>query len=285
MATDSNDSFCDNHQPSSQEDEEVWLLQRDITHALILPVLEIHHNASQLAKRILGNRNIFDLELTFRGEARGAFAWLQCFIAEEEEWCSAEGCPGNQFRATMESRTKANLLCKACVVSYVLQAEPTIRLVLVACRLSHCFRPQRSSNEDQDLPIFDFWLHSLQIALDADPFWGPGFWKDIEGRASALETGIQQLVQQCYELEAVVESDDESELWDNNDDDVMTTKLQTSKIAEKQIALTTEEGSWMQKIVLGCWTTLLADAAKARRVASSSRRAMQPLFRARSLTS
>ena len=43
---------------------------------------------------MLGNRNIFDLELVFRGEARGAFAWLQCFIAEEEEWCLTRGCPG-----------------------------------------------------------------------------------------------------------------------------------------------------------------------------------------------
>ena len=43
---------------------------------------------------MLGDRNIFDLELIFRGEARGAFAWLQCFIAEEEDWCRTRGCPG-----------------------------------------------------------------------------------------------------------------------------------------------------------------------------------------------
>lgn len=53
---------------------------------------------------MLGERNIFDLELVFRGEARGAFAWLQCFIAEEEEWCITRGCPGTSPRHTIASR-------------------------------------------------------------------------------------------------------------------------------------------------------------------------------------
>lgn len=88
--------FCEHHNPYNNAEIEAWLLQRDITHALILPVLEIHRHATDLAKSVLGNRNIFDLELVFRGEARGAFAWLQCFITDEEEWCSAAGCPGNK---------------------------------------------------------------------------------------------------------------------------------------------------------------------------------------------
>ena len=87
-------SFCEHHNPSNKAEVKSWLLQRDITHALILPILEIHRHATDLAKSVLGSRNIFDLELVFRGEARGAFAWLQCFITEEQEWCSAEGCPG-----------------------------------------------------------------------------------------------------------------------------------------------------------------------------------------------
>ena len=86
--------FCSFHVPRSNEDEEAWLLQRDITHALVLPVIEIYRYASELARAVLGNRNIFDLELVFRGEARGAFSWLQCFIVEEENWCSTRGCPG-----------------------------------------------------------------------------------------------------------------------------------------------------------------------------------------------
>lgn len=87
-------SFCRDHQPLTAEHEEAWLLQRDIAYALILPLLEIHRYTTQLATSVLGDRHIFDLELVFRGEARGAFAWLQCFIAGEEERCMTHGCPG-----------------------------------------------------------------------------------------------------------------------------------------------------------------------------------------------
>lgn len=87
-------SFCAYHRPSASHDEEAWLFQRDIIHALILPVLWIYHYASRLAHSLLGDRNILDLELVFRGEARGAFAWLQCFVVEERDWCMTRGCPG-----------------------------------------------------------------------------------------------------------------------------------------------------------------------------------------------
>ncbi|KAL9026313.1 MAG: hypothetical protein Q9180_007501, partial [Flavoplaca navasiana] len=78
---------------TDEEDKEAWLLQRDITYALIVPVLEIYRHATHVAKALLGNRHIFDLELVFRGEARGAFSWLQCFVMEEEDWCLTRGCP------------------------------------------------------------------------------------------------------------------------------------------------------------------------------------------------
>lgn len=83
------------HQPTSEE-HETWLLQRDITYALILPLLEIYQRAHGLAVSVLGDRRTHDLELVFRGEARGAFAWLQAFITEEREWCESRGCPGKQ---------------------------------------------------------------------------------------------------------------------------------------------------------------------------------------------
>ena len=191
-----------------------------------------------------------------------------------------------QVRHTSAStRSRANCL-SACNVSYVLEAEPTIRLVLVACRLSQSLRQPKQGS---DLPMFDFWSRSLRNALDNDPFWGPGFWKDIEGRASMLEKGIQQLVQQCYELNNVVSQTDQVPQSPEPSrlpyQPTKPTKLRASRLAERQIALTEEEDGWMQKIVLGCWTTLLADAAKARRTSSSTKFAMQPLLKARSLTS
>lgn len=97
-------SFCEHHQPTNSHDREAWLLQRDITHALILPILEIFRHATNVAKSMLGDRNIFDLELVFRGEARGAFSWLSCFIADEEDWCLTRGCPGTLSSSFCPSR-------------------------------------------------------------------------------------------------------------------------------------------------------------------------------------
>ncbi|MCJ1456687.1 hypothetical protein MMC28_007050 [Mycoblastus sanguinarius] len=258
--------FCQHHRPTSKEHEEAWLLQRDITYALILPVLEIYRHAAQLARSMLGDRNIFDLELVFRGDARGAFAWLQCFITEEEEWCSTRGCP-------------------ACVVSYVLQAEPTIRIVLTACRLAQSLR---RANENADIfPVFDFWLSSLRTALDEDEFWQPNFWKDSEQKVANLENGIQQMVRQCINLENVRRSG--NGLCRSRHETVMAptvgvsaepAKLGTYKLDGTRMVFISEESCWMQRIVLGCWTTLLADAANVGRSAHDVNvKAMPPSVR------
>ncbi|KAI4173556.1 MAG: hypothetical protein LQ343_002894 [Gyalolechia ehrenbergii] len=220
-------------------DKEAWLLQRDITYALIVPVLEIYRHAAQVARALLGNRHIFDLELVFRGEARGTFSWLQCFITEEEDWCLTKGCPG-------------------CVVSYPLQAEPTIRMILVACRLSSSLRRQCNTSH---LPMFDFWSDVMKKALDEDPFWGPSLWKDFEARAAALEKGIEELVSQCIELAPVAASAAQA------DDSPPTSPKHVIRKAPRPIAQ--ERLHWVPSIVSGCWTTLLADAAEAKRIEHS----------------
>ncbi|KAL8795651.1 MAG: hypothetical protein Q9195_001889 [Heterodermia aff. obscurata] len=224
LANQQGDGFCNNHALIDGPDRECWLLQRDITHALIFPVLELFRHASNVAQTMLGDRNIFDLELIFRGEARGAFAWLQCFIAEEEDWCRTRGCPVNK------------------------PASPATQL-----------------------PVFDFWLSSLRNALHEDPFWGPDFGEHLERRAAALEHGLNELVSQCFELDSLASKGSMRVAKAHAYAPSKPTKLRTSKLAEKQIALAREESSWMQQIVLGCWTTLLADAAKVRRKASVSK--------------
>ena len=162
------------------------------------------------------------------------------------------------------------------MVSYVLEAEPTIRLVIVACRLSQSLRqPHRGPN-----PVLNFWLSSLQGALNDDPFWGPGAWKDIDMRASRMEIGIQQLVRQCHELESLIPGREIHRRISYT----TNTKLHRPKLDERPITLVNEENSWMQKIILSCWTTLLADAAQARRIESVSRSRIKPV-RARSRTS
>ncbi|KAA6408376.1 MAG: hypothetical protein FRX48_08118 [Lasallia pustulata] len=128
--------------PPTPTDEATWLLHRDITYALLLPILEIHTRAVQLATSILQTRNKFDLELAFRGEARGAFSWLQCFLIEEDDWCQMRGCP-------------------ACTTLHALSSEPPIRLLLLATRFSPPPHP------------LAFFQAALRAALHADPFWGP----------------------------------------------------------------------------------------------------------------
>lgn len=60
-----------------------------------MPVVQLFAQASALAYAALCTENKDDLELAFRGEARSAFLWLQCFIeGEEEDWCYTKGCPG-----------------------------------------------------------------------------------------------------------------------------------------------------------------------------------------------
>ena len=171
-------------------------------------------------------------------------------------------------------------------MSKVLEAEPTIRIVLVACRLSESHRQPQTVPK---LPVFDFWLSSLRNALSEDPFWGPDFRDHLERRAAALEQGLSELVTQCFELESIGSREFlQTSLAVTSKAQpyapTKPTKMRTSRLAEKQIALAEEEGSWMQQIVLGCWTTLLADAAKARRKASVSKPQMMAV-RARCLTS
>ncbi|KAL9594761.1 MAG: hypothetical protein Q9219_006847 [cf. Caloplaca sp. 3 TL-2023] len=236
-----NHEFCDLHSTDSRKDKEAWLLQRDITYALTLPVLEIYRHAAQLAKALLGNRHIFDLELVFRGEARGTFSWLQCFVMDEEDWCLTRGCPG-------------------CVVSHAIQAEPTIRMILVACRLSSSLRHQRNASH---LPIFDFWSDVMKKTLDEDPFWGPGLWKNFSARAAELESGIEELVRQCIELAPVAAN------AAARADHSPPTSPNKHVFGRASQPLLQQPTRWVPSIVSGCWTTLLADATQTRRMEAS----------------
>ena len=263
--------FCNEHQPSTQADEEAWKLHRDITHALILPVIGLYQHASRLATSLLGNDNIFDLELLFRGEARGAFAWLQCFIVDEEVWCNAQGCPGESIATVIEPISVILTSHAACNVSVILDAEPTIRMVLLACRLSHSLR---RPHEDSNLPVLDFWLDSLSMAMHKDSFWGPELWIDINKRASMLESGIHELIRQCFQLEHLA-----AELPPLGQTCLVTRhpsrKLKRSRTSVGSCDayhIAHKQDREMQKLVLGCWTTLLADATKVERKSSSAKR-------------
>ncbi|KAL8995221.1 MAG: hypothetical protein Q9169_004985 [Polycauliona sp. 2 TL-2023] len=262
--------FCDHHSLDSQEDKEAWLLQRDITYALIVPVLEIYRHATQIAKALLGNRHIFDLELVFRGEARGAFSWLQCFVMEEEDWCLTRGCPGN-FPAQQTRhppRATTNISHPACIVAHALVAEPTIRLILVACKLSSSLNSHKNTHTQpprhpaSSPPLLSFYQSSLKNALDNDPFWGPQVWRTFESRAKVLERGIEELVEQCIDFGSLAAANIAAT---NNDDSPPTSPRYGMMLKLPQIKESQEQRNWMPSVVLGCWTTLLADAAEAKR--------------------
>ena len=115
--------------------------------------------------------------------------------------------------------------------------------------------------------------------LDNDPFWGPSYAKEIEAKAAQLEQGLLQLIQQCCQLNDVVMAHDKSPskgrrlgcVTPYHAHAAESDKTQASIVSKQQTKdmLLNEQG-WMQKIVVGCWTTLLADAARAKLPSSCS---------------
>ena len=158
---------------------------------------------------------------------------------------------------------------KACVVSHVLEAEPTIRIIVTACRLAASLRGTGDPSAGEypnPLPVFDFWLFSLRTALDQDSFWGPNIWTELEPRASNLENGIHQMVRQCIEFEGMqatttVQRPNINPVLASVGAPELLSESGTYRSDGKGKVSVSEESSWMQKIVLGCWTALLADAA------------------------
>lgn len=154
----------------------------------------------------------------------------------------------------------------ACVVSHVLQAEPTIRIALVAGRLSQSLR--QPCGVAGPSPVLDFWSSSLRKALDDDIFWGPIFWEDIDARASWLEHGIHELMRQCFELESLVPGCKFGRSTPiaigalSFDGSVMPAKPQSPLIATTITSGSYNSDNWMNRILLGFWDSLLADAAE-----------------------
>ncbi len=153
--------------------------------------------------------------------------------------------------------------CLGCVVTHALVAEPTIRLILVACQLSSPLHHQPTYQKVSP-PLLGFWQHSLKKALDEDPFWGPDLWRTFESRAKALEKGIEELVKQCLEFGPLATAN----LAVGDDDSPPVSPGYGFLKAEPQM-LPHAEGNWTSSVVMSCWTSLLADAAEANRGGSS----------------
>lgn len=98
--------FCSVHKEfCTFENKQSWIVMRDLLHALLAPIVALFDNAARIAKKVTHAITPEDLEFAFRGRARGAFVWLQSFLASDEDFCLSRGCPGKahlsaRFRTT-----------------------------------------------------------------------------------------------------------------------------------------------------------------------------------------
>ncbi|KAK2761224.1 hypothetical protein FQN54_001746 [Arachnomyces sp. PD_36] len=256
--------FCSFHEQATPAPEKsTFCLHRDITHALLLPLLEIHNQASRVASLALSSRPSAEPELAFRGDARSAYSWLQSLMTEEHDWCLTRGCP-------------------ACVVLHILHSEPLIRIVAVGCRVSEYLQETTLIRAGQNLPSFSFWLRALGTAVQDDPFWGPDFWSDIGNRAFGVEMGVRELISQCLELRDVDVQpvrNPQKKAWRAPDStDVVvgnprhsnrdrnyhagSIALKPSPFARRQARLKSEEQEWLSKAIVACWASLWLDEQK-----------------------
>ncbi|KAF2435550.1 hypothetical protein EJ08DRAFT_580400 [Tothia fuscella] len=289
-------SFCHEHGSTNPVVQSIWVLHRDILHGMTMPVVQLFTQASALAYAALSTKNKHDLELAFRGEARSAFSWLQCFVEEEEDWCYTKGCP-------------------ACATLNILSTESTIRATLAAAQLS----VPRGSNpaecyinpDDRSLPHFLATIPALQSALTNDPFWGPGVYEHMLNRSSRLATGIHELISQCSALEALVTSAPSSptggldidlrqgptlrEIFAEQNaeirvgEDASSTRvgkemqLKKSRMAKRQMRLREEQKAMVARMAWQCFSVVQLPAQQRMALRAAGRKNV--ILRRRSLTS
>ncbi|KAF2834071.1 hypothetical protein M501DRAFT_944976 [Patellaria atrata CBS 101060] len=241
LASNAENAFCAEHHDCDDERKQTWLLQRDILHAMIMPIVQLFNRASALAEAALCSSRPEDLELAFREDARSAFLWLQCFIADENDWCNTRGCP-------------------ACTTLETLTTDPHIRLAITAALLS-----EHPSPSSLTLPPFSFFLPTVATALAADPFWGSHAFGPLLDRAALLAAGIQTMIAQCAQLEALVTTPTLSPVEPDAEPRLLTPattgavgtgigmKVRKGRMAKRQLRLRTEEQEMAARIVWQCW--------------------------------
>ena len=239
--------LCDGHTSAQVEDLSRWLIVRDVLHALLVPVVELLGRAVALATCATHASKLENLENAFTGEARSAFVWLQRFLASEKEreWCYTRGCP-------------------ACVVDHTLDSEYSVRLLFTSCLLSDVHYP--FTIEGPTLPSFTFFLESLERALSEDPLYGRLVYERLQPKAMATRNGIEDLIQQCVELDAALRQEPSPFPSSSRASSALSTpvlgplvpdpsageartKVKRSKMARKHMCLPMEEECWMEEVL------------------------------------
>ena len=172
--------LCCIHSDVNRHQQEAWALHHEILTTLIRPLLTIYTHTKTIAKRTNGPR---DLEFAFSGEARDAFVWLHSFFTLE----SARGYD------------TAASGCAACFIDYVLETEPTVRLVLSGCKMLQSLR--HASETPKRIPNLDFFIGDLKKAVEKDDWFGKNFWSEVQAKAESLVAGVFEMGVQCMEME------------------------------------------------------------------------------------
>lgn len=168
----------------------------------------------------------------------------------------------------------------ACITSATLSTESHLRLTIAASLLSTSAvsTPTTSlltsnpaieeSSTSRALPPLPHILPALRDALASDPFWGPDQWPYLLSRATQLSAGIQALIAECVNLEALVASPVAERTAFiggkrsftapglhhlSSHSEEKGVKLRKSKLAKRQLRLEREEIELMRRIAMQCW--------------------------------
>jgi hypothetical protein len=146
-----------------------------------------------------------------------------------------------------------------------------LRLTIAASLLSTASVATSTSCQplpSRALPPLPHILPALRDALSSDPFWGPSHWPYLLSRATQLSAGIQALIAECVNLEALVSSPiaDRPAFLSNNNQLTAPglqyasaqsadkgVKLKKSKLAKRQLRLEREEIDLMRRVAMQCW--------------------------------
>lgn len=226
-------TFCSTHE-CTEEDRAAWLVFRDVLHALLAPVVALHDHAVSVAGYSLNTKRQETLEHAFYGNARGAFVWLQSFLASEMSWCLTTGCP-------------------ACVVSQAMDSESSLRLLIAACHLSAVERDDESDRPT--LPSFDFFIRSINQAMDDDDLWGPDYFENIEAKAVNLQNAMHDVIYQCQTMELNITPPESpaSAVSMSPEPSVDGMPVKRSDFATKQANMLKEEAKWLRSVVQHCY--------------------------------
>lgn len=140
----------------------------------------------------------------------------------------------------------------------------------VACRISEYMKTVGLVKSHCQLPSFKFWLRALKIAVRQDPFWGDRFWKGIKARTTHLETGMRQLIDQCFELRDSRFVAVRRPLYSGALDGAPETRQQRPSVidvkasawARRQEAMKWEEQIQISQLTAGCSTPPRRDKGK-----------------------